>query len=69
MKISDDLDTRLRAAAAGNVSQWVTEAIQDRLDRDMWNASKEVDALLGITEDWMAERIRLRDRVRSADSR
>lgn len=66
MKIPDELDTRLRAAAGGNVSQWVTEAIQDRLDREMWQQSKEADALLGINDEWMLEEMTLRDESRSA---
>ncbi|MFI9509473.1 hypothetical protein [Nocardia sp. NPDC052566] len=69
MKISDDLDARLRAAAGGNVSQWVAEAIQDRLDREMWESSKKVDDLLGITEEWMAEQVALRDTARTGESR
>ena len=64
MRIPDELDARLRAAAGGNVSQWVAEAIQDRLDRDMWERSKEVDQLLGITQEWMYEQMRLRDQAR-----
>lgn len=64
MKIPDELDARLRAAAGGNVSQWVAEAIQDRLDREMWERSKQVDQMLGITEEWMSEQIRLRDQAR-----
>lgn len=65
MKIPDELDARLRAAAGKNVSQWVPEAIQDRLDREMWERSKQVDQTLGITEEWMREQVRLRDHVRS----
>lgn len=64
MKIPDELDARLRAAAGDNVSQWVAEAIQDRLDREMWERSKQVDQLLGITETWMYEQVRLRDQTR-----
>ncbi|MGQ0778355.1 MAG: hypothetical protein ACT4NY_28765 [Pseudonocardiales bacterium] len=64
MKIPDELDARLRAAAGGNVSQWVAEAIQDRLDRDMWERSKQVDQMLGITAEWMCEQMRLRDQAR-----
>lgn len=64
MKIPDELDARLRAAAGGNVSQWVAEAIQDRLDREMWERSKQVDQMLGITEEWMYEQIQLRDHAR-----
>ncbi|MEV6771021.1 hypothetical protein AB0N05_20605 [Nocardia sp. NPDC051030] len=65
VKIPDDLDARLRSAAGGNVSQWVVEAIQDRLDREMWEQSKAVDQMLGITEDWMYEQVRLRDTIRA----
>jgi hypothetical protein len=64
MKISDELDARLRAAAGRNVSQWVAEAIQDRLDREMWERSKQVDQMLGITEEWMHEQLQLRERAR-----
>lgn len=64
MKIPDELDARLRAAAGGNVSHWVAEAIQDRLDREMWERSKQVDQMLGITEEWMHEQVRLRDQAR-----
>ncbi|RDI61715.1 hypothetical protein [Nocardia pseudobrasiliensis] len=65
VKIPDELDAQLRSAAGGNVSQWVVEAIQDRLDREMWEQSKQVDAALGITEEWMYEQLRARDAVRS----
>ncbi|CRK59690.1 hypothetical protein [Alloactinosynnema sp. L-07] len=64
MKIPDELDARLRAAAGGNVSQWVAEAIQDRLDREMWEQSKVVDQMLGITQEWMYDQMRLRDQAR-----
>jgi hypothetical protein len=64
MKIPDELAADLRAAAGGNVSQWVAEAIQDRLDREMWERSKQVDQMLGITEEWMYEQVRLRDQAR-----
>lgn len=66
MKIPDELDSRLRAAAGGNVSQWVTEAIQDRLDREMWQQSKEADLILGINDEWMLAEMLLRDESRSA---
>ena len=41
-----------------------TEAIQDRLDREMWERSKQVDQLLGITEEWMHEQAKLREQAR-----
>ena len=63
MNIPDELDAR-RAAAGGNVSQWVAEAIRERLDRKMWERSKQADQMLGITEEWMYEQIRLRDQAR-----
>ncbi|MCU1644670.1 MAG: hypothetical protein JWN03_4945 [Nocardia sp.] len=65
VKIPDELDTQLRSAAGGNVSQWVIEAIQDRLEREMWEQSKVADQMLGITEEWMYEEMRLRDAVRA----
>lgn len=64
MKIPDELHARLRVAAEGNVSQWVAEAIQDRLDREMWERSKQVDQMLGITEEWTHEQMRLREETR-----
>ncbi|MEG8182569.1 hypothetical protein GZH49_29305 [Nocardia terpenica] len=54
VKVPDDLDARLRAAAGGNVSQWVIEAIEDRLERQMWEQSKQVDRLLGLDDAWLA---------------
>ncbi|MFJ4654132.1 hypothetical protein ACIP5Y_22935 [Nocardia sp. NPDC088792] len=54
VKVPDELDARLRAAAGGNVSAWVLEAIEDKLERQMWEQSKQTDALLGIDEGWLA---------------
>ncbi|MGH8922503.1 MAG: hypothetical protein ACRD0H_29895, partial [Actinomycetes bacterium] len=54
----------LRAAAGGNVSSWVVEAIQDRLDREMWERSKQVDQMLGLDERWMRDQVQLRDQAR-----
>ncbi|WP_405488908.1 hypothetical protein [Nocardia sp. NBC_00511] len=54
VKVPDELDARLRAAAGGNVSQFVLEAIEDKLERQMWEQSKQVDALLGIDDGWLA---------------
>lgn len=48
----------------GNVSQWLAEAIRERLDREMWERPKQVDQMLGITEEWMYEQMRLRDQAR-----
>ncbi|NNH72344.1 hypothetical protein HLB23_21195 [Nocardia uniformis] len=66
VKISDELDTRIRAAAGDNRSQWVVEAIEDRLERDMWARSKEVDRLLGLDDAWLAEERKAVDEVQRA---
>lgn len=53
VKVPDELDARLRAAAGGNVSQFVLDAIEDKLERQMWEQSKQVEALLGIDDGWL----------------
>ncbi|WP_280271289.1 hypothetical protein [Nocardia wallacei] len=55
VKISDELEARLRAVAGVNRSQWVREALEERLERDMWERSKEADRLLGIDETWLEQ--------------
>ncbi|MFE6862040.1 hypothetical protein [Nocardia sp. NPDC057668] len=55
VKVPDELDERMRAAAGDNVSEWVIAAIEDRLERDMWAKSKQADALLGIDTAWLAD--------------
>ncbi|MFJ1456298.1 hypothetical protein [Nocardia sp. N2S4-5] len=55
VKISDELEARLRAVAGVNRSQWVREALEERLERDMWERSKEADRLLGIGETWLEQ--------------
>ncbi|MBV9843667.1 MAG: hypothetical protein JOZ47_01145 [Kutzneria sp.] len=64
VKLADDLAERVRAAAGGNVSAWVQQALQAQLDREMWQRSKEIDALLGIDDRWTAEQMALREQAR-----
>jgi predicted transcriptional regulator len=66
VKVPDELAARLRAAARGNVSQWVIEAIEDRLEREMWEQSKQVDALLGVDDTWLAAEQAAAERVQRA---
>lgn len=62
--LPDDLSDRLRVAAPDNVSQYVAEAVQDRLDRAMWEQSKQADELLGINDDWIRQQVKLREQAR-----
>ncbi|QLY31191.1 hypothetical protein [Nocardia huaxiensis] len=38
---------------------------EHQVDREMWEQSKAVDAMLGITEEWMYNEICLRDAIRA----
>jgi predicted transcriptional regulator len=68
IKLDDELDAQVRAAAAktGNVSQWMAEAARQRLVREMWERyAKETAPALGINDpEWMAGEIAATERVR-----
>ncbi|MQY18721.1 hypothetical protein [Nocardia macrotermitis] len=66
VKVPDDLDARMRSAAGDNLSEWVVEAIEDRLEREMWAKSKEAEALLGIDVQWLDDERKAVERAQRA---
>lgn len=65
IKLDDELDAEIRAAAAkeqGSISEWMVEAARQRLVREMWQRYAKTAEALGLNNpDWMAKEIADRD--------
>lgn len=69
IKLDDDLDAKIRAAAAehGSISEWMVEAARQRLTREMWEKYNETAKVLGINEpDWMANELAANEKAQRA---
>lgn len=65
IKLDDELDAEIRAAAAkeqSSISEWMVEAARQRLVREMWQRYAKTAEALGLNDpDWMAKEIADRD--------
>lgn len=64
--LDDGLDAEVRAAAGGNISEWMAAAARERLARLMWERYKATADALGINDpDWMAAEVAARESARA----
>jgi hypothetical protein len=65
--LDDALDAEVRAAAAGNISEWMAAAARERLTRQLWERYKATADALGINDpDWMAAEVAAREGSRAS---
>lgn len=65
--LDDALDAEVRAAAAGNISEWMAAAARERLTRQLWERYKATADALGINDpDWMAAEVAARESARAS---
>ena len=64
--LDDALDAEVRAAAGGNISEWMAAAARERLARQMWERYKATADALGINDpEWMAAEVGARESARA----
>ena len=64
--LDDALDAEVRAAASGNISEWMAAAARERLTRQMWERYKATADALGINDpNWMAGEVTARESARA----
>jgi hypothetical protein len=61
VSLPDDVAEYVHANAGGNASAFVAALIQQRRDAEMWQQSKQADAALGLTDDWMRSQVAAND--------
>lgn len=70
IKLDDELDAEIRAAAAkeeGSISEWMVQAARQRLVREMWQRYAKTAEALGINDpEWMAAELAATERVQRA---
>lgn len=73
IKLDDELDAEIRAAAAkeeGSISEWMVQAARQRLVREMWQRYAKTAEALGINDpEWMAKEIADRDAAQARATR
>ena len=65
VSLPDEVAEYVQASAGGNASAFLLELIQQRRDAEMWERSKEVDAALGITDEWVRQQVAANDAAQS----
>jgi hypothetical protein len=69
VSLPDDVAEYVQANADGNASAFIAQLVKQRRDAEMWEQSKETDAALGLTEDWMRAQIAANDATQAAHLR
>jgi hypothetical protein len=65
--LDDELGAQVRAAAQGNISEWMATAARQRLIREMWERYKHVADDLGINDpEWTANELAANERAQRA---
>jgi hypothetical protein len=67
--LPDDVAEYVQANADGNASAFIARLVRQRRDAEMWERSKEADAALGLTEDWMRTQVAANDAAQAAHLR
>jgi hypothetical protein len=69
VSLPDDVAEYVQANADGNASAFIAQLVTQRRDAEMWERSKETDAALGLTEDWMRTQVAANDAAQAAHQR